>query len=81
MMKVTRALLAIPRAILKSIPVVLAIVMPFLLCAFAEWQINPEFWGWYTRAVLAVLYAFYAYLVIDVTGSRSKADRKQWRQV
>lgn len=35
---------------------IVAIGLPYLMAAFFEMSFDPRLWGWYSRAILAVIY-------------------------
>lgn len=58
--------------LLPPLIVLIALGLPYLLCAFFEWQVHPADWGWYTRAMLALVYAFYGWVVLSLLGDMRK---------
>ena len=49
--------------------IIFAVGLPYLLCAFVQQSLEPEQWLWYTRAILAIIYAWYGYIALDVMAS------------
>lgn len=37
--------------------IIIAAVWPYFMAALFEWSLDPASWGWYTRAILAIIYA------------------------
>lgn len=44
----------------------LAVTWPYLMASFFEWSFDPSLWGWYTRAILAVVYAGFGGFLMGV---------------
>lgn len=44
--------------------IVVAIVWPYLMGSLFEWNMHPGDWGWYTRMVIALVYAAFGYWIL-----------------
>lgn len=63
--------------LLTPILALFALGAPYLLLAFVEWQFDPQSWFALSRIVLALIYAFYGYLVITLLAeARTGRNRK-----
>lgn len=49
---------------LRLLTLIVALCGPYLIVALFEWQMHPGEWAWWSRLALALVFAFYLYLLL-----------------